>query len=149
MESVRGPRASSMVELIQQFSDLSSTIERLSSKIITIQTDFPTDDFPKETAERLEILSRCDKYMHAVAVKDHMLWTVLKEKEKQDELLKDEKKLSFEYAQEITKWAEIAQSLTHQVYHLKQEKDKLERNNHDLINVLRENNVFYMSSEKD
>lgn len=148
-ESVRSPRAAEMVELIQQFPDLSRTIERLSSKALSVQTDFPIDDFPKETAERLEILSRCDKYMHAVTVKDHMLWTVLKEKERQEVLLEDEKKLSHEYAQEVSRWAEIAQSLTHQVLSLKQENERLERKNFDLSNILRDNNVFYVSSEKN
>ena len=149
LESVRAPRAASMVELIQQFGDLSSTIERLSSKSLSVQTDFPTDDFPKETAERLEVISRCDKYMHAVTVKDHMLWTVLKEKERQEELLQEERRLSHDYAQEVAKWAEISQSLTHQVMQLKQEKDKIERKNFDLINILRENNVFYVPSDRD
>ena len=149
LEHFRGPRAAGMVELIQQFPDLSSTIDILSSKALSVQTDFPTDDFPKETAERLQILSRCDKYMHAVTVKDHMLWTVLKEKERQEQLLEDEKKISYEYAQEVSRWAEIAKSLTHQVLSLKQEMDKLEKKNYDLNNILRDHNVFYVSSEKD
>lgn len=149
LETVRGPKAASMVELIQQFSDLSSTIERLSTKAMTVQTDFPTDDFPKETAERLEVLSRCDRYMHAVTVKDHMLWTLMKEKERQEELLDEERRLSYDYAQEVAKWAEISQSLTQQVLILKQEKDKMEMENHELVNVLRDNNIFYVSLERN
>lgn len=138
-----------MVELIQQFADLSDNIERLSSKLITVQTDFPTDDFPKETAERLEILARCDRYMHAVTVKDHMLWTIMKEKEKQDESLDEERRLSHEYAQEVAKWAEISQSLTQQVLYLKQEKEKTDRKNINLINILRENNIYSVPLERD
>ncbi len=144
VETVRGPKANAMVELIQQFPELAANIERLSTKPITVQTDFPTDDFPKETAERLEILSRCDRYVHAVAVKDHMLWSVMKEKERQDELLDDERKLSHEYAQEVAKWADVSQKLSLQVGELKHEKDRLERQNRELINVMRENNIFWV-----
>ena len=144
VETIRGPKAAAMVELIQQFPELSATIERLSTKPITVQTDFPTDDFPKETAERLEILARCDRYVHAVAVKDHMLWAVMKEKERQDELLEEERKLSHEYAQEVSKWADVSQKLSAQVGQLKQEKERIERQNRELVNVLRENGLFYV-----
>jgi len=146
VETVRPPRAASMVELIQQFADLSSTIERLSSKSITVQVDFPTEDFPKETAERLEVLARCDKYMHALSVKDHMLWSALQEKERVEDLLAEERRLSHEYAQEVASWAEMSQTLSQQVIALKQEKEKMERRNKDLMAVLREHGIFYAVS---
>jgi GTP-sensing pleiotropic transcriptional regulator CodY len=149
VEDVNGPMASHMIELIQQFGDLNTTIDRLATKPLTVQTDFPCDDFPKETAERLEILSKCDQYMHAVSVKDHMLWTVIKEKERQEELLQGERKLSHEYALEVTEWAEMSQNLTHSLNLLKLENEKLERKNKDLINVLRDNNLFYVDSGND
>ena len=125
---------------------LVAAMEKLSTKTMTVQTDFPTDDFPRETAERLEILARCDQYVHAVSVKDHMLWTMLKEKEKQEELLEGERRLSHEYAQEVAHWAEVAQTLANQVKVLQQEKKMLEITNDDLIQTLRENNVLYVSS---
>lgn len=143
VETVRAPRAASMVELIQQFADLSSTIERISTKTIAVQVDFPTDDFPKETQERLEVLSRCDKYMHALSVKDHMLWTALQDKERAEELLQEERALSHEYAQEVASWAEMSQALSQQVIALKQEKEKAERRNKDMLATLREHGVFY------
>jgi hypothetical protein len=127
VETVRGPRAASMVELIQQFADISSHIERLASKAITVQVDFPTDDFPRETAERLEIIARCDRYTHAISVKDHMLWSALQDKEKVEEQLSDERRLSHEYAQEIANWAEVAQDLSQQVVQMKQEKEKMDK----------------------
>ena len=146
VETVRAPRAASMVELIQQFSDLSSTIERLSTRTVTIQVDFPTDDFPKETQERLEVLSRCDKYMHALSVKDHMLWTALQDKERAEEQLSEERALSHEYAQEMASWAEMSQALSQQVSVLKAEKDKAERRNRDMMATLREHGIFYAVS---
>lgn len=143
VETIRGPRAASMVELIQQFNDLSSHIERLSLKPITIQVDFPTDDFPKETSERLEIISRCDKYMHALNVKDHMLYVALQEKEKAEDLLSEERRLSHEYAQEIANWAEMSQALGQQIASLKYDKEIMERKNKQLINILREHNIYH------
>lgn len=143
VETIRAPRAIGMVELIHEFGDLNSNINRLSNKPITIQIDFPTDDFPRETSERLEILSRCDKYLHALAIKDHMLWTSLKEKEKSDDDLLQERKLCHEYSQEIANWAEMTQQLTKQISLLKQEKDKLMIKNKNMIQIMREHNIYY------
>ena len=47
VETIRVPRAINMVELIHQYADLQATIERTAAKPITIQVDFPTDDFPR------------------------------------------------------------------------------------------------------
>jgi len=143
VETVRAPRAASMVELIQQFADLSSHIERISTKTVTVQVDFPTDDFPKETQERLEVLSRCDKYMHAMSVKDHMLWAALQDKERAEELLSEERALSHEYAQEVASWAEMAQALSQQVHALKQEKERAERRTKDMLSTLRDHGIYY------
>ena len=68
LEMIRAPKAQIMVELIQNFADLTNQIERLSTKQINIQNEFATNDFPKETNERLEIISKCDSYLHAVKV---------------------------------------------------------------------------------
>ena len=118
-EMVRAPKAQVMVELIQQFTDIANNIERLAVKPVQVQLDFPTDDFPKEIAERLEVVAKCDKYLHAMTVKDHMLWTSLKEKEKAEELLQDERSLSSEYALEVARWADLAQGLAQEVANLK------------------------------
>jgi hypothetical protein len=75
LEVVRAPRSQIMVEIIQQYTDISNTIERMAKRRISVQVDFPIDDFPRETAERLEINSKCDKYLHAMNVKDQLLWT--------------------------------------------------------------------------
>jgi hypothetical protein len=146
LEGVPASRASLMVELIQQYGDLSSAIEKQSSKAIAVQVDFPTDDFPKETAERLEIISRCDKYSHALAVKDHILWTALKDKEKAEEALEAERKLSFEYAQELSQWAELSQNVQQQLRISKNENENLHQTNLYLINLLRENNIYFSPS---
>ncbi len=143
IETFRAPRAFDMVELIHQFGDLSSNIERLAVKPIAVQVDFPTDDFPKETKERLEVLSRCDKYMHALNVKDHMLWVALEEKNKLEESLHEEKRLCQEYAQEISSWAEMSQELAQQKAAMQQQIEMLERRNKDLVHTLKENNIFY------
>jgi len=148
LESVSGPRAASMVELIQQFSDLSATIDKLSTKVLTVQVDYPTTDFPKETAERLEIIARCDKYVHALAVKDHMLWMSLQEKERAEEQLQEERRLSHQYAIEVADWAEMAQRMAQQMSSLQREKEVLERRNQELVNVLRQHNIFYVTRQQ-
>jgi hypothetical protein len=146
VESFRPPRATGMVEVIHEFGDLFANINRLSIKPITIQVDFPTDDFPRETSERLEVLARCDKYLHALSVKDHMLWVALTDKEKAQEALAEERRLCHEYAQEVASWAELSQDLSQQILVLKQEKEKLMRRNGDLVRTLREQNIYYEES---
>jgi hypothetical protein len=148
IESIRAPRAASMVELIQQYGDLNSHIERLATKPITVQVDFATDDFPRETSERLEILARCDKYMHALSVKDHMLWTSLQEKARAEELLEEEQRLSHEYAQEVASWAEMSQKLSIQVQQLKSDNGRLDRRNRELTEILRRHNIYYTATDE-
>lgn len=143
IEPVRAPRATAMVEMIHEFGDLMSLMEQVSMKSITVQTDFPTDDFPRETAERLEIIGRCDRYTHALSVKDHMLWTALQEKDKAERNLIEEKRLSQEYALEVSHWAELTQQQNQQLNEERREKDLLQRRIHDLINVLRSHNIYY------
>ena len=143
VETVRAPRAASMVELIQQFADLSHGIEELANKNLEVQIDFPVDDFPRETAERLEVLARSDKYQHALQVKDHMLWTALQDKEKAEELLAEERQLSREYAQEVTQWAEMAQKLSQENLALKQAKERAERRNTDMLEKMRGHGLYY------
>lgn len=138
-----------MVELIQQFADINSTIEKVASKQLTVQVDFPTDDFPKETSERLEIIARCDRYMHALNVKDHMLWAAIQDKDKAEELLGQERKLSHDYAQEVAKWAEMSQGLGQQIRDLKKEKEAVEIRNLELIGILRDHNIFYVSKKSN
>ena len=135
-----------MVELIQEYADMYATIDRIASKAISVQVDFPTDDFPKEMAERLEVMARCDRYSHALSVKDHMLWTAIQEKERAIELLEEERKLSHEYAEEVAHWAELSQVLSQNVNTLKGDNEQLEKTNRELMNVLREHNIFYITS---
>jgi len=145
VETIRTPRALNMVELIHQYSDLHSNIERIANKSVTIQVDFPTDDFPRETSERLEVLSKCDRYIHALSIKDHMLWVSLQELNNSDEQLRHEKKLNQDYVQEMAKWVEMSQSLSQQMVNMKQENEILERKNRDLVETLRKNNIYYIS----
>lgn len=104
--------------------------------------DFPTDDFPKETADRLAMLSRCDKYSHALSVKDHMLWLALQDKEKCEELLDQERQLSSEYANEVVNWADLSQNLKEEVYETQVENDRLRSENDRLLSILRDNDIY-------
>lgn len=142
VETIQVPRAVGMVELIQQFGDLTNAIESLSIKPISVQVDFPTDDFPRETSERLDILARSDRYVHAVAVKDQMLWSLMQEKAVYEEKISDEKKMNADYAQEVASWAEFAGQLSQQVLALKTEKEAVERRNRELLALLRRHNIY-------
>lgn len=147
VESVKGHKAASMVELIQQFTDISSTIERLSTKALTVQVDFPATDFPRETADRLDKISRFDKCMQAVQVKDQMLWSVVKEKEEREDLVRHEKSLCEKYAAELADWTELAQGLLQQLELQKQNGSRLARRNEELIQVLRDHNIMYIDDD--
>ncbi len=147
VETVRVPRATSMVEVIQEYADLSSIIDNLSQKPVSVQVDFSTDDFPKETAERLEVIARCDKYMHAINVKDHMLFKVLQERDKLEKSLEEERKLSQDYAVEVANWAEVAQDLTQQLSREKQDNFKLQQDIQQLTSILRSHHIYYSSNE--
>jgi len=166
LEMVRAPRAQVMVELIQQFGDIANvssihhiihyetlslilvtirnlqSIEKLSARPVSVQNDFPTDDFPKETAERLEIISRCDKYLHAINVKDQLLWTAIQDKKRSDELLAEERRLSQEYAGEVAQWAELSQGLAHQLHRAKEDGKAAHSQNLYLLDLLRKNNIY-------
>lgn len=144
--SASGQAISSMVEIIQQYGELSATVDRLATKQIVIQNDFRTDDFPKETSDRLEVVARCDKYMHAIAVKDQMLWVAMQEKKKAEESLEEERKLCQEYALEIAQWADMSQQMATQIRNEKSENEVLQRRVEELMNVLRDNRIFVENS---
>jgi GTP-sensing pleiotropic transcriptional regulator CodY len=131
-----------MVEVIHEFGDLCSSIEKLSHKQITVQIEFPTDDFPKETAERLEIISRCDKYTHAIKVKDQMLWKALQEKDQLQEKLSEERKLTQEYAQEVATWAQTTQNLLLDMNQKNAENERLSTKVRELQQLLRKHNIY-------
>jgi hypothetical protein len=143
VETVRGPKSNAMIELIQQFSELRTSIERLATKPITVQVDFPSTDFPKETAERREIIAKADRYVHALAVKDQMLWSTLKEKERVEEQLEAERALNERFTQDIAEWAETAQAMKENMDDLKYENKRMQNRIQDLIDVLRANNIHY------
>jgi hypothetical protein len=143
VESIRTPKAVAMVELIQEFGDLYASINQQANKPVSVQVEFPTNDFPRETTERLEVMGRCDKYLHAVSVKDHMLWKALQEKEKAEEDLAAERRLIQEYSQEILAWAEQTRALKQENIMLRQEHDQVVMRNRDLMRVLREYNISY------
>jgi hypothetical protein len=105
--------------------------------------DFPTDDFPKETAERLEVMARCDRYQHALSVKDQLLWMALKEKEKAEEELQQERQLSSAYAEEMAQWADLAQSLKHQLAESQRETETIAQENARLVELLRQNKIYF------
>ena len=121
-----------------------NTTKRISLECTThTQVEFPTDDFPKEISDRLEVISRCDRYSHALAVKDHMLWLALKDKEDCQEKLEQERALCKEYATEISHWAEAAQSMKEKVFEAEREAERVRRENEELKRMLGQHHVYF------
>ena len=75
--SVTPPNPALMLHLIQQYPDLQSKIDQLASRLPVVDTDFNATDFPTEVWDRLAVISRCDKYAKAIALKDEMLWIAM------------------------------------------------------------------------
>jgi hypothetical protein len=141
--AIRLPKAMLMVEVIQEFGELTSAINHAANKTINLQVDFPTDDFPRETAERLEVIAKCDQYAHAMNVKDHLLWLALQDKDKLQADLQTEKQLSNDFLEELKKWTEMAQTYQYQLSVTLNEKADLERKNYELHQLLRSHNIIY------
>lgn len=144
VETYSIPRANKMTELIQEYADLLMSIEGLATKPLSVRMDFSTEDFPRETAERLDIIARCDKYVQALAVKDHMLWEVLQERDELRQSLQEEQELGKEYAEEVSKWAEITQNLSSQLHDLQEQHGLILEKNRSLVNLLREHNIYFV-----
>ena len=138
------PRASKMVELIQEYADLAASIETLSSKAMSVRVDFSADDFPRETKDRLDVIARCDKYVQALAVKDHMLWEAVQERDELRRSLREEQELGKEYAEEVARWAEVTQGLSSQLHLLQDQYSSLLEKNKALVSLLREHNIYFV-----
>ena len=93
-------------------------------------------------AERLEILAKCDKYLHAVKVKDHMLWTAIQEKKKLQEQIIEECQVSQDYATEVAHWASLSQQLTQQLHEKNEEVKSVQSRNTYLMELLRKHNIY-------
>lgn len=165
IDPIPAPKASIMIDYIQQYSDLVSQIEKVSSKKISVMVDFPTNDFPRETSERLEVISKCDRYLHACNVKDHMLWEALQENQRlKDELneklndteAKDEKINSLNYELKIrNEKLNEKESLLQQERLLNHEyieeinrwaeiSQNWERRAREMIEIMNKNNIHYV-----
>ena len=70
-----------------------------------------------------------------------MLWTTIKEKERLEEQLSEERGLSGEYAAEVARWAEMSQSLAQQVTQLKDEHNQKDMKVNALMEILRQHNI--------
>jgi len=80
-----------------------------------VKIDLVSDDLPREMSERNEVVRRCDRYEQALAVKDQMLWQMLKEKEGWDEKLNKEQEMNKEYANEMSEWLALTNSMSEEI----------------------------------
>jgi hypothetical protein len=140
---IKLPKAVLMVEIIQEFGELSSTINSTAERTVNLQVDFPTNDFPREISERLELIAKVDKFAHAMNVKDHLLWLALQDKDKLQSALHDEKQLSQGFLDELGEWTKIADQYKYQLHVALNEKAELERRNYELQQILKSHNIIY------
>ena len=87
-------------------------------------------------AERNEVVRKVDKYEQALAVKDQMLWAMLKDKESWDEKMEGEKDMNKEYAQEMGEWLTLTNDMSEEINRLREdhgkERERLEQENEKL-----------------
>lgn len=69
----------------------------------------------------------------------------MEESDKLKESLAEEKALGREYAEEVAKWAEVAQKESIQLRDLKELYAQAVRKNNKLVDILREHNLYYDS----
>ncbi|CAM9117886.1 unnamed protein product, partial [Pylaiella littoralis] len=110
-----------MVELIQSYRELCNSIDRVASKPFDPEIDVQAIDFPHETAERLEVLRRADRYEQALSVKDQMLWQCQQLQEK----CQEERSLGQEFAEEAQEWVNLTGKLSDRVKTLTVEAEEI------------------------
>ncbi|CAN0056187.1 unnamed protein product [Ectocarpus sp. 4 AP-2014] len=135
-----------MVELVQSYRELCNSIDRVASKPFDPSIDVQADDFPHETAERLEVLRRADRYEHALSVKDQMLWEAMQESQRLKEKCQEERSLGQEFAEEAQEWVTLTGKLSDRVNaltietertgQLRKENALLARENQELVRRL-------------
>jgi len=113
-----------MIGFIQIYPELTSAIERVVSRHLHAKVEEVSDDLPREMAERNEVVRKVDKYEQALAVKDQMLWAMLKDKESWDEKMDSEKDMNKEYAQEMSEWLTLTNDMSEEINRLRDERDK-------------------------
>ncbi len=125
-----------MVGFIQLYPELSSAVERVSNRYINGRVEEIGDDLPREMAERNEVVRKCDKYEQALAVKDQMIWNMLKDKETWEAKVQEERDMNKEYAAEMSEWLALTNSMSEEINRLRDEqgaeRDRLEAESNKL-----------------
>eukprot|EP00903_Cladosiphon_okamuranus_P011998 g11267.t1 len=125
-----------MVELVQSYRELCNSIDRVAGRPFTSNIDVKADDFPHETAERLEVLRRADRYEQALSVKDQMLWVAMQECQRLEAKCEEERSLGQEFAEEAQEWVKLTGKLSDRVNALTAETDQtsnLRKTNDSLV----------------
>lgn len=113
-----------MIGFIQIYPELSSAIERTVNRYVNTRVEEVSDDLPREMAERNEVVRKTDKYEQALAVKDQMLWAMLKDKDNWDKLMEDEKEMNREYAGEMGEWLSLTNSMSEELNRVREEHNR-------------------------
>jgi len=62
-----------------------------------------------------------NRYEQALAVKDQMLWNMLKEKEGWDEKVEKEREINKEYASEMSEWLALTNNMSEEINRIRDE----------------------------
>ena len=73
-------RSMNAMEFLSRYREMYDTCSRLNSKAIRALPDVRTDDFERESYKRHLMLQAYEKMTEVLAVKDQMIWNLLKEK---------------------------------------------------------------------
>ncbi|CAM9207788.1 unnamed protein product [Scytosiphon promiscuus] len=128
-----------MVELIQSYRELCNSIDRVANRPFDPNIGVRADDYPHETAERLEVLRRADQYEQALGVKDQMVWAAMQESELLKQKCQEERTLGQDFAEEAQEWVKLTGKLSDRVNALTAETQQMARLQKENAFLIREN----------
>ena len=117
--SAAAPEPLSTVDVIQMYPELCAAIDRLAAKPVAGVAEVRADDLPTETAERLEVVRRADRYEEALALKDAMLWELLREKEGADGERESGLERQRTLEAELANWLELSDRMAKEIADLR------------------------------
>ena len=112
-----------MIGFIQIYPELSSAIDRLVCRHVNVKVEEVSDDLPREMTERNEVVRKTDKYEQALAVKDQMLWNMLKDKEEWEDKIEEERTINREYATEMSEWLGLTNNMSEEINRIREVHD--------------------------
>jgi hypothetical protein len=116
-----------------KYLEMCAEAERIVSKPFKTSIDVRADDFDRETVDRANLASQVEAANEAAAVKDQMVWMLLREREEykeKEKLYADEiNNISTESAKEIEEWVRLTDNFREKLNVAKSRIRELEAQN--------------------